>query len=706
MLKIKYSILSNITKIIRNNKKNYFSLIKYEGNRNMKMIKNILIFILYISGAIFYFLSLTHIEGLGMNCFSHGGIKCYYILAKLTLISGLLTGLSIYIIVLKKYNKMHFLMIIVIYIFFFLLDHHSEIVKHGFYNFIGFSIITSIFFLSLNFFHFLVYLIKKKLYLISILIIIPFPFFYFKIKIYKLNHFSCVNWNKGLNNTYIDNSSKDYPCIINIPKPNSCYLSEIGPYFDFSTKYRPTCSAKNIMEKEKEKFLKDLNKLNFSEISLKKHFGFPLTNTEEFIPDEYGNMCYAGNKSFQKEIYKKIILMDLYNKNKDKYYPNISYPEIEVIFDGEIGKIIINIEKNETLIKEREKKINRKNNSIINYKNVLILFFDTLSRAHFFRKFPKIVRFLDIFSRYETNSFKKNMSTFQYLKYNSIETFTAPNLIASYYGGKVDGNGTHFGNYFKENGFIIGRTNNFCEKEVVVNENNKTCFKHCKWDHEGLALGCIKGFYNGKFVSRFASFVKRCLFGKDLTEYSLEYLETFWNVYINQHKMFLYQTDEGHEPTGELIGHYDDIYYNFLNKFYSNGLLKDTVIIIFSDHGEHLTGPLYLFNSEDFFFERTLATLFLIIPNNKLLYIDNLFEKIKYNEQVFATPFDIYNTLIDLSNNKNNYRNYSPYGNSLFTKFDIKERFCDSPKYDNQINLLKPEIPTLLENDLINLLIL
>ena len=607
------TIIKIISKITKNKRNKYLSLFKYDEMKKMKnslIFKNLFIIIIYFSSAFFYILSLTHIEGLGMNCFSREGIQCCFILAQLTLISGLLTGLSIYIIFYKKYNKIHFLIIIIIYFLLYVFDHNSDIVKHGLYNFIGFFSTTSLFFLILNFSRFLIFLIKKKLYLMSFLVFIPFPFLYFIIKIYKANHFSCVNWDKGLNNTYIDNSSKDFPCIINIPKPNSCYLSEIGPFFDFSSKYRPTCFDKKIMEKEKQNFLKDFETLNFSELSQKNHFGFPLTNTEEFIPDEYGNMLYSGIKSFEEEIYKKVILMDLYTKNKNKYYPNRNKPEIEVIFQGEIGKIIINIRKNETLIKEREMIYNKKKN-LIKYKNVLILFFDTLSRAHFFRKFPKTVKFLDEFTRYENNIKKKNMTTFQYLKYNSINTFTSPNLIASFYGSKLEGNGTHFGNFFKNNGFIIGRVNNFCEKEIVVNQNNKTSFNHCKWDHEGLAIGCIKGFYNGKFVSKFASFVRRCLFGKDLTEYSLEYLKSFWNTYKNQNKMFLYQTDEGHEPTGELIGHYDEIYSNFLNNFYSNGKFNDTVIIIFSDHGEHLTGPLYLFNSEDFFFERTLATLFL-----------------------------------------------------------------------------------------------
>jgi hypothetical protein len=482
--------------------------------------------------------------------------------------------------------------------------------------------------------------------LLLFLVLIPLPLIYTKLKIYKLNHFSCDNWTKGLNNSYIDNLSLKYPCIIKTPKPHSCFLSEIGPYFDFTKRYRPTCLDNNILKNEMITFLKEFKTLKFYESSNKNHFGFPLTNTEQFNPDDYGTACYKGNKSFIKEIYKKVILMDLYNKNKTKYYPNISKPEIEVIFINKIGKIIINIQKNKTLIKERKRLINKRK---LLYKNILILFFDTLSRAHFFRKLPKTVKFLNQFSKYQTNYLKKNMTIFQYFKYNSINTYTAPNLIASYYGAKINGSGTHFGNYFKNNGFIIGRVNNFCGKEIVVNKGNIKLFNHTIWDHEGISLGCIKGFYKGLFVNKLSSLVKRCLFGKELTEYSLEYLESFWKAYITNPKMFLYQSIEGHEPTGELIGHYDDIYYNFLNKFYSNAMLKDTIILIFSDHGQHLSGPLYLFKSEDFLFERTLATLFLIVPNTKLLYKNNLYESIKYNQQIFITPFDIYNTLIYLA---------------------------------------------------------
>ena len=91
----------------------------------------------------------------------------------------------------------------------------------------------------------------------------------------------------------------------------------------------------------------------------------------------------------------------------------------------------------------------------------------------------------------------------------------------------------------------------------------------------------------------------------------------------------------------------------------------------------HINGPLYLFDSQDFFYERTLALLILIIPNNEKLYKDNLFEKMKSNQQTFVTPFDIYNTLIHLSYgeiNQDYRRNSVSHGSSLFTKINYKYR--------------------------------
>ena len=620
-----------------------FVKIKKSFSKLKKHKKNIKVVILYIIGAIIYLISLKHLSGIDMKCFSYVGEKCYYAIGILIFISSLIVTLSIYIILFNNYNKFHLIIIFIIYLFFYIIDHNAEIVKHGLFNFVVFIVITIFLFIIICYLHFLFYLSRKRKYVLLFLLNIFILSFFIFFKIYKLNNFSCDNWTKGLNNTIIDNLSKDYPCKIIIPKPHSCYISELGHIFNLVERFTPTCQDPNLIKFEKNKFLNDLKNLKYFEISNKKYFGYPLTNNEIYNPNIFGSIVDRGNESFEDFINENVILLDLYKKNKTFYYNNTKRPEIEVHLDEDKGKILFNIRKNRTLIKERKKYINQSN---IIYKNVLVMFIDTLSRAHFFRKFPKTTVFLNQFSKYEQNYLKKNMTIFQFFKFHSLRTYTDPNLKAALYGAKSNGEGIHFVNYFKNNGYIVGRIHAFCEKENIFNNKNYSLYNHGIWDHEGLSLGCIVTFYDRFLISRLSSVVRKCLFGKDLNQHSLDYLEKFWTTYLKQNKMFLFETVDGHEPTGQLIGYFDEVLFNFLNKFYSKGYFKDTAIILFSDHGQHLSGPFYLLDSQDFYSERSLPLLFLIIPNNERLYKNNLYENIKLNQQIFITPFDIYNKKI------------------------------------------------------------
>ena len=252
-------------------------------------------------------------------------------------------------------------------------------------------------FLFVLYAHLIVFFIKNKRYIAVIILIFPFPFIYVLFKIYKDIHFSCVGWEKGLNDTSIDNSSKDYPCNIEIHSPYRCYLGELGPYTNFIRLLKQNCQDPNLLKQEKHHLLNYLKNLKYLAKSKKNHFGYPITNKGGFNANDYGTITDPDKKSFENIVNEKVILMDLYNENKDLYYPNISKPEIEVIFNDEGGEIIFNIEKNESLIEERKKLIN--NNSM--YKNVLVIFIDTSSRPHFYRNFPKTYKFLNQFSKYE-----------------------------------------------------------------------------------------------------------------------------------------------------------------------------------------------------------------------------------------------------------------------------------------------------------------
>jgi hypothetical protein len=130
--------------------------------------------------------------------------------------------------------------------------------KHGLFNFLGFIFSTLILIILFSLSNFLITSIKKKKYFLIILIFSSFIYFIFKLRQYKFSHFSCDIWAKGFNNTFIDNASKDYPCFTHTPPPHSCYLSEIGPFFDFSRMYRPTCLDDNLIEYETKKYLEDI----------------------------------------------------------------------------------------------------------------------------------------------------------------------------------------------------------------------------------------------------------------------------------------------------------------------------------------------------------------------------------------------------------------------------------------------------------------
>ena len=224
-----------------------------------------------------------------MKCYKKEGVECFYILAKLTFVSSIILSIGIYLILLQNFKKFYLIYITIIYFFLFYIDHDNRIIKHGFFNILLFLISTLLLNSILIFIHYIYYLLKRKKYFYFILILIILSYIIISLKKYKLNHFNCDNWSKGFNNTSIDNISKDYPCKIKIPKPHSCYLKEIGSYFDLTNKYRLTCLEPKRLKNDKNNFLKDIGNIKFYHISKKNHFGFPLTNTDNITLEFYIN---------------------------------------------------------------------------------------------------------------------------------------------------------------------------------------------------------------------------------------------------------------------------------------------------------------------------------------------------------------------------------------------------------------------------------
>lgn len=71
---------------------------------------------------------------------------------------------------------------------------------------------------------------------------------------------------------------------------------------------------------------------------------------------------------------------------------------------------------------------------------------------------------------------------------------------------------------------------------------------------------------------------------------------------------------DAHEGTGEVIKFLDDDMFNFLSEAQSEGLLKDTTIMLISDHGLHMSGAFTVFDIEEVKMERSLPALFISMP--------------------------------------------------------------------------------------------
>ena len=170
---------------------------------------------------------------------------------------------------LNENGKLKIKNVIVLFFFieFLFKDRGSTFSNHGILNLYGFFII--LFFGEVLILIILIYihLIKGIKYKLIALLIGLFFIFIFS---YKLNDkYHCKNWDLGLNNTYIDNNSTNYPCKIYIPR-YKCYIDILGKYLDFSIFINCNKRKKN----EKYLLLHDSNLKNESNI---KRIGYPIT---------------------------------------------------------------------------------------------------------------------------------------------------------------------------------------------------------------------------------------------------------------------------------------------------------------------------------------------------------------------------------------------------------------------------------------------
>ena len=331
--------------------------------------------------------------------------------------------------------------------------------------------------------------------------------------------------------------------------------------------------------------------------------------------------------------------------------------------------------------KERKK---LENNTIPYSDNILLLYFDSISRNNFLRKLKKTMKFFEKFISYK-GGYNKNypnekFHSFQFFKYHSFRDYTLGNFPPLFYGNTVKAK--HFvriTKYLKENGYITGYASDSCKKDGTRTYHNLT--KEELYDHQLLLCDPNAADLNSVRI--------RCLYGNLNSYYLYDYINQFWRKYENNRKFSMISIDDAHEGTLEPIKYDDDIVSNFLTSLYDDNLLKNTSIFLLSDHGSAVPSIYYL--SDFYKIEARLPVLFIIINDRKDINYNQQYSNINKNQQTFITGYDIYNTLCNIIygdnyiniHNKTKYQDTprSKQGKSLFEEINQKERH---PKnYDN-----------------------
>ena len=175
------------------------------------------------------------------------------------------------------------------------------------------------------------------------------------------------------------------------------------------------------------------------------------------------------------------------------------------------------------------------------------------------------------------------------------------------------------------------------------------------------------------------SMIKKCLYNKINADHQYEYGMQFWKKYKRNRRFLLLVNNDGHEGTLEILKYDDEIIYNFLITLFKKNMLKETTVLLLSDHGCPMPS-IYYFNSF-FKFDKDLPMLYLFTYDKKNISYNHQYKYIYENQQKFITAYDIHNTILFLIYGNNYFKKYDKYskpiqksklGKNLFSRINPK----------------------------------
>ena len=623
--------------IYKNAKKIY--LIKPKNSKIDTIILSKYIPIIFLMSISFYLYkkSLKGCELEESECLEAANIQKFYKHGYKLLLCSFIVA---YILLLMLYNLISIYIeipFLCVYLYFFINYQGVDLRNHGVYNSILLTIVSFlIFFLYLYLYKLLKSLFKLKikrfLFLLLSFVLPLFLTYYFYIQI------ECNRFYRGLNNLEISQKINENDCYF--PKPKFCTIRIFDNIFDLSKiiyvikKGIPPLPYISDYFYDSDNYClnKDNSKSKFYEFANRNKrlnkLGLDLAYPDTSV---FNFRKHARVGKFHYKVFKKIYD---YKKRANKYKNSLNRkkranPEVVVHFKNETdeGELTMELRQDPKLIYKRRKEAAKFK---VRYDNILFIFIDAVSKNHFRRKFPLTSNLLSNYLVTDVNDEKNEEKTeinntinaYQFLKYNNFRPSTQVNVLPMFYGESMKSEkGSSLIKYFKEKGYITGGSENICHKELFLLEQDKNkdvIFE--SFDHENFAMFCDPN-YNppNNRVSLFKglfSMMRRCLYNKDTFEWVFNFGYKFLEQYKNERKFLRLGFIDGHEGTMEAIKYLDKHLFKFLQFYINNYFTNSTAIFIASDHGENMISVHHLLNSDEFLYERTLGTFFLLLPKN------------------------------------------------------------------------------------------
>ena len=635
---------------------------------------NLNLIILMIFNFKFYIVSLERCYGSIYHCFSM--YMSIWWLIKIIIyyfVSTFITSIYIFLSIHKFISRYYLIPICIFQLGAAIIEKGDEPANHGLINTILLPFILLFYLIILEIIYNLIKCYKKKKYVIfaislGIIIIGIIVFDYLLRK-------ACRGWENGLGNTKIDffsekaiNENGCYPA-----KPKRCLLPLVDGLLDFN-KFLGSKTCDGIYNKKSEliKYAPHLKNA--------KNIAYPLMKFKDI-----SNRIYLGDLSYW--VLERMYDLDNLNNVSDEYKKY--EPEAIVHFDDkDKGTLEIKVIRNETAVKQKLENIKKTKDEPVKFENILFLYIDSLSRVQFLKRMPLTREILERYYSEDISNLKdEKYMTFQFLKYLNFEIKTTLNTVPMFAGGPYDNfenktvAGVHITKYLDDHGYMTAFGNEQCSK--VLFDLSPGVIDHIKiypFDHEINSIFCDPNYVTPeRFFNNLRGInavTKRCLYGKETYKHLFDFGEKFLKTYEDYPRKFLrLGFFHAHETSMEIIKYMDKDFSDFLNNFIENNYDKNYAIIIAADHGNGLT----FYRVEDWSKEASFAMLFILLPKNSANFLN--ISLIRENEQKVVTPYDIFNTLVDMVGFNKTY--FSVKGDSTLQRVESKHKTCQF--FDNEM---------------------